>query len=157
MYKKILVPLDGSQFSQCGLDQVRIIAKGLNVPDVIILRVVEPIADDDRSGLLELTAKSIPELEKTKDAIALDYVKSMAKKLADEGLHTRGETVHGKAAEEIIKYAENNRCDLVIMATHGKSGVSLWTLGSVAEKVANHSPKPVLLVSPAECRTKAGF
>jgi nucleotide-binding universal stress UspA family protein len=157
MYKKVLVPVDGSQFSQCGLDQVRAIARGLDVPDVILLRVVEPIPEDDRSGLLELAAERIPELEKIKDSIALEYVSSMAKKLGDEGLHTRGEIAHGKAAEEIIKYAENNKCDLIIMGTHGRSGVTLWTMGSVAEKVANHSAVPVQLVSPRECRTKAGF
>ena len=157
MYKKVLVPLDGSQFSQCGLDQVRGIAKGLDVPEVILLRVVEPLPEDDRSALLELAADSIPKLERMKDSIALDYVSSLAKKLVEESVHARGEIAHGRAAEEIIKYAENNKCDLIIMGTHGRSEVAIWTMGSVAEKVANHSTVPVQLVSPKECRTKAGF
>jgi nucleotide-binding universal stress UspA family protein len=157
MYKKVLVPLDGSQFSQCGLDQVRAVARRLDIPDVILFRVVEPIPDDDKAGLLELAAERIPELEKVKDSIASDYVNSLAKNLEKEGLHARGVIAHGKAAEEIIKYAESNICDLIIMGTHGRSGVSQWTMGSVAEKVANHSAVPVQLISPRECRTKAGF
>jgi nucleotide-binding universal stress UspA family protein len=157
MYKKVLVPLDGSPFSQCSLEQLRTVARKDDVCEFIILRVVEPLADDDRSALVDLAAEQIPKIEEAKNSIARDYVSVLAKRLADEGIHARAEIAHGKAAEEIIKYAEKNKCDLIIMSTHGRSGNSRWTIGSVADRVSNHSPVPVLLVSPRECRTSAGF
>ncbi len=157
MYKKILVPLDGSQISQCVLPQVRSIALGLKVPDVIILRVVEPLPDDVRNALVELGGEQIPQVEAKQKDEAAKYVSSTAKDLREAGLHVKGEVLFGNPPEEIINYAKKNNVDLIIMSTHGRSGGSLWLTGSVAERVANHSPVPVQLVSPKECVVRGGL
>ncbi len=156
-YKKILVPLDGSRFAQCVLPQVTAIALGMNVLEVIVLRVVEPLPDEVRNALVELGGEQIPGLEEKLKMDALDYTSGIEKMLCEEGLHVRSEVLLGKAPEEIMKYAEKNKVDLIIMSTHGRSGVSTWTMGSVAERVCNHSTVPVQLVSVKECRTSAGF
>lgn len=156
MYNKILVPLDGSQLSQCVLAQVRAIARGMSTADVILLRVVEPLPDDIRNALVELGGEQIPEIEEKRKGEAAYYISGMEKALSDEGLKVSGEVLSGKAAEEIINFAEKNKVDLIIMSTHGKSGVSFWTMGSVAEKVANRSAIPIQLVSPKECITRGG-
>ena len=54
--------------------------------------------------------------------------------------------MEGGIAETILDYAENNKVDLIIMSTHGRSGPSRWAFGSVAEKVVRHAPCPVLVV-----------
>jgi nucleotide-binding universal stress UspA family protein len=62
--------------------------------------------------------------------------------------------VKGSAAEEILKYSQDNDVDLIIMSTHGRSGVSRWAMGSVADRVVRTSVAPVLLTTPKECRAK---
>ena len=72
--------------------------------------------------------------------------------MIQEGISARGEVVTGKAADAILDYAEKNNVDLIIMSTHGRSGISRWAFGSVADRVVRHSIAPVLLVAPAGCR-----
>ena len=58
----------------------------------------------------------------------------------------RGDVVEGNAADAIVDYAGKNDIDLIIMATHGRSGIGRWALGSVADRVVRHANAPVLLV-----------
>lgn len=157
MYKKILVPLDGSQIAQCVLTQVRSLALGLKVQEVVVMRVVEPLPDDVRNALVELGGEQIPKLEEKRQAEAISYISGMEKMFREEGIHVKGQILSGHPAEEIISYAKNNNVDLIMMSTHGRSGATHWLTGSVAERVANHSPVPVQLVSPKECIVRAGF
>jgi nucleotide-binding universal stress UspA family protein len=157
MYNKILVPLDGSQFSQCSLDHVRAIARGCKVPEVVLLRVIEPLSSSDIAGLARAGGNSITQLENANEADAKDYVSSMAKRLNEEGLSVKGEVVTGKADEAIADYARKNGIDLIIMSSHGRSGVSRWVMGSVADRVMRSSIVPVLLVPSPGCRIAQGF
>ena len=70
----------------------------------------------------------------------------VAKELGESGLNVRADIVEGEAAEGIVEYAEKQGIDLVVMATHGRSGIGRWALGSVADRVIRHSYVPVLLV-----------
>lgn len=58
----------------------------------------------------------------------------------------------GKPTEAILDYAKANNVDLIVMSTHGRSGVSKFMLGSVADRVVRHAVQPVLLVTPPGCR-----
>ena len=62
------------------------------------------------------------------------------------------EVIEGRIAEAILDYVEKNQVELVIISTHGRSGISRWTFGSVADKVVRHSPVPILVIAPAGCR-----
>ena len=57
--------------------------------------------------------------------------------------------VGGAADEAILDYAKENNIDLIVMSTHGRSGVHRWIFGSVTQRVLRHSPVPVLIVPPA--------
>jgi len=151
MYKKVLVPLDGSEFSECGLEHTKIIAIACNCPEVVFLRVIEPdpqIADiggvASESWYRDAQAKTEEE--------AKNYVTMIADRMKKEGLKAKGVVIKGRAADEILEYAENNNIDIIVMSTHGRSGVSRWAMGSVADKVVRHSSIPVLLASPSACR-----
>ena len=157
MYNKVLVPLDGSQFSQCSLDHVRAIARGCNVPEVVLLRVVEPLSSPDIAGLAQAEGNSIAQVESENEAEAKDYISSMAKRLSEEGLSVKSEVVSGKADEVIVDYARKNRIDLIIMSSHGRSGISRWVMGSVADRVMRYSIVPVLLVPTPGCRIAQGL
>ena len=156
MYNKILVPLDGSQFAQCALDHVRTIAKGCNVAEVILLRGVEPIPAKDLAPLAQARGNLFSQVENAVKAEAVDYIAQMAKRLREEGMTVKGETLMGKADEQIIDYSRKNRIDLIIMSSHGRSGISRWTLGSVADRVLHYSTIPVLLVATPGCRVAQG-
>jgi nucleotide-binding universal stress UspA family protein len=155
MYQKILVPLDGSEFSECSLKHAKAIALGCKVPEVILLRVARPIPSDITDVLIERVEVPKDWLKKTEQenqAGAEKYLSNMAKKMQDEGIPARAVIVRGEPANEILNYAEKNRVDLIIMSTHGQSGLGRWWFGNVADRVVRHSTIPVLTVAPPGCR-----
>ena len=154
MYSKILVPLDGSSFSACILEHVKAIALGCSAQEVILLRVVEPA--DSILHTFYVPQELSSEL-KTADskarAEAESYLAGVVSDLKKEGVEAKPVLLMApKVDEEILDYASKNGVDLIIMSTHGKSGVSRWAFGSVADRVVRNSTVPVLMASPAGCR-----
>ena len=151
MYKKVLVPMDGSKLAECVVDHVKSIATGCQVPTVVLLRVIEPIKPP---GYLprDMAENVYRDAQSTAEIQARDYLTEMAERLKTEGLAVKVDIIDGLPADEIIRYAESNDIDLIIMSTHGKSGITRWFSGSVAEKVIGHSLIPVLIVTPPGCR-----
>lgn len=117
-----------------------------------MLRVVDPLSASTVQALAEAGGKWITEVEDKNKAEAKDYIAKMAKKLNKEVITVKGDTVYGNAAEEILDYAKKNQVDLIIMSTHGRSGISRFAFGSVADRVLRHSTVPVLIVSAPGCR-----
>ena len=142
MYKKVLVPLDGSKLSESILSHVVAIATGCQVPEVILLRVREPL---DSSVRAVLDPEIADELDQAYYDESVGYLNKVSKKLAKKGVAVGVEVLAGNPAEEIIKYADSKRVDLIIMSTHGRSGFSRLVFGSVADKVIRQTTKPVLL------------
>jgi nucleotide-binding universal stress UspA family protein len=151
MYSKILVPLDGSEFSECSLEHVKAIASGCHVPEVVLFRVTEPLSLTEEM-INELGEDLIEKADTRYEKVARDYLKGIADKLASEDYLVGTVVEHGQPAQKILEYADKNRVDLIIMSTHGRSGVVRWALGSVADKVARHSKVPVLIIAPMSCR-----
>jgi nucleotide-binding universal stress UspA family protein len=136
MYRKILVPLDGSPLAEKILDQVRGLAR-LTGAEICLLRAV-----------LVHTLPGIDATERQVEAVreAEEYLQELEKGLLAEGFRTSVHVRYGHDAAEILEHAGQDDVDLVAMSTHGRSGLDRWTLGSVAERVVRHSAKPVLLV-----------
>jgi nucleotide-binding universal stress UspA family protein len=155
MYQKILVALDGSELAECSLEHARAIAQGCNVTDVIVFRAIEPLSTQTLSALAEAGDDSLRKAMEQNEQDAQDYVLKVQNNLKTRGIATRAVTVKGRAADEMLSYAEKNGVDLIVMSTHGRSGLSRFFFGSVAEKVSRHSRVPVLLISPQGCRTFA--
>ena len=82
---------------------------------------------------------------------AAKYLARIEKKLKAKGIPVKSEVLIGNPAERITKYAENNKIDLIIMASHGRSGASRWALGSVSDKVFRAACIPVLMVRAPGC------
>ena len=144
MYKRILVPLDGSEMGECSLEHVKAIAKGCSVSEVDLLFVAEPVS----SGLYQSAA----EVKEKLVAFGKDYFAKIEALLIAVGIATRSIILEGKAAETIVDYAVKNDVDLIIISTHGRSGPSRWAFGSVADKVVRSSVFPVLISVPKGCR-----
>ncbi len=81
-----------------------------------------------------------------KERQAERYLNRIARRLEKKGIKVRAEVLLGNPAEEIAHYAEDDGCDIIVMASHGRSGPSRWAYGSVADKVFRASPVPVLMV-----------
>jgi nucleotide-binding universal stress UspA family protein len=147
MYKKILVPLDGSELAECALPHAFEIAKAFAV-EIILVSVTERVegfrAIEDRSEPREerLAPEAAGKLEKQ----AQRYLDRIAKRLEADGVKVESDVQFGNPAEGIIASAITNKCDIVIMASHGRSGVSRWSHGSVAEKVFRAIRIPVLMI-----------
>jgi nucleotide-binding universal stress UspA family protein len=152
MYKKILVPLDGSAFSETSLEHAKTIAGGNNATEMILLRVVEPISSFDASALAQ-SGYLMGDVQKRKKADAADYLAKVAAMLDKENIKTQQVIAEGRAAEAVLDYVEKNQVDLIIMSSHGRTGISRWAFGSVADRILHQSKVPVLLVTVAGART----
>jgi nucleotide-binding universal stress UspA family protein len=151
MYNKILVPLDGSEFAECALDHVKTIAVGCKAGKVVLLDVREPIPQE--SSLKGMLGEDfVKKAEAEAKNYAVSYLTKKSEELRSMGINVEIATKDGIAADVILEYAKKESADLIIMTTHGRSGIARWALGSVAEKVIRHSNAPILVVAPKTCR-----
>jgi nucleotide-binding universal stress UspA family protein len=136
MYKRILVPLDGSPLAARVLPHVQELAKSIGA-EVVLLRVafahIFPAADP-----LEIQVTAVQEAE--------TYVVEWAKTLQDAGVRAEGKVRYGDPVEEILDHVSWDHIDLIAMATHGRTGVKRVVLGSVVEHVLRRAPVPMLLL-----------
>ncbi|MFC2062903.1 universal stress protein [Chloroflexota bacterium] len=150
MYQKILLPLDGSELAECVLPHAESIAKGCGTTSVVLIRVVSPIqVRYDISYSL-----SEPEQEKLYSQAVQhtqSYLEQVAGRLKEQGLSVTPEVLTGPVAESIAEYTRKNEIDLMIIATHGRSGVSHWVWGSIADKILRSACVPVLMIRAPGC------
>lgn len=152
MYKRILVPLDGSQLSECSLEHAKAIAAGCQVPEVVLLRVVKPPSSNEAAALAAAGDDILLKVELRNQAEAKDYLTKVGDNLKKVGIMVQLVFLNGSPADVILDYAKNNKVDLIIMTTHGQSGPYRWLIGSVADKVIHNTTVPVLMMSPPGCR-----
>ena len=150
MYKKIMVPLDGSELAECVLPHVEVIAKAAGVRNVLFVRAVEPLYLPS-SGEIGFSEKDIKRIESGSIAVAKNYLDQLVSRLDYGKVNIKTEVLAGKAAESLAEYATKNKVDLIIIATHGRSGVSRWVWGSVADRILHSSCVPVLMVRAPGC------
>jgi nucleotide-binding universal stress UspA family protein len=144
MYKKILVPLDGSALAEKILPHVAGLAK-VSGAEVTLATVVQFTV-----GAVGAKLEAIPEAVAERNAAlkteALIYLEKVQRDLKDKGVTAHCVAMEGDVASEIMTFAEKKGFDLVAMATHGRSGIDRFMMGSIAEKVVRGTAKPVLLV-----------
>jgi len=141
MYKKILVTLDGSELAKKALPQAEKLALAFG-SEIILFQVVPfmPIY-----GSPELVTPLIVD-EKQKDLAERD-LQNLTEELKQKGLKASATVKTGQqVAVEIIDFAKEIGVDLIIMSTHGRSGITRWVLGSTALKVLTRAETPILLL-----------
>lgn len=161
MYKKILLPLDGSDLSHQAIPHAVAVATGIGA-EVVLLQVVDSVAHII-SETTPATIEPIPSGELTveiaESAVAAQReaaqadLDSVASQIVDGGIDAARistEVIEGNASQAIEQAVERLGCDLVIIATHGRSGIKRVLLGSVADHVARNTPDAaVLLIRPS--------
>jgi nucleotide-binding universal stress UspA family protein len=125
-YRKVLVPLDGSELAERAITYAKSLAKAKG-SELIIFTV---------------SVASVGQLDRPMKA----YLELKAKELQSQGIKASIAISYGNMADEIIKFADKNKIDLIIISTHGHSGIKRWVLGSVALKVLHGACTPVLLI-----------
>ena len=168
MYEKILVPLDGSKLAESVLPYVEQIAQRCDTQNVILVSVTErirgmqavagrghyekPMAGTPISSMDETweaareSTRDVPVGVGKMQRQADRYLNRIAKRLQSKGIKVSTEVLLGDPAEEIVIYAKIKPIDLIAMSSHGRSGISRWTHGSVADRVFRSVDVPVLMV-----------
>ncbi|MCX6002600.1 MAG: universal stress protein [Chloroflexi bacterium] len=149
MYNKILVPLDGSPEAECVIPHLETIAK-TGVREIELITVVEPTQIPTR-GNIALSEDDLKRIDLEEKNEAHKYLNQVVERLTRSGLNVHPVILTGKPAESLIGYIDGNNIDLLIMATHGRSGITRLFWGSVAEKVLRSVNVPVLLVKNPAC------
>lgn len=138
MYKKMLVPLDGSELAEAVLPYARKVAWRLGI-EVVLLQVCAP-AHRDMAPMCRAY------VEKAAQTMSSRPEEAGPGAVAQKTATVLGETVIGDPAEEILSFAEQHSVDLILMGRRGSSGLKRWTIGNVADKVLRAAKVPVWLM-----------
>jgi nucleotide-binding universal stress UspA family protein len=151
MYQKILVPLDGSDLAECTLSHVESLVKDGFAGEVTLLNIVK--FDVPWAVRYDTKPFDINELRKPLFAASKKYLAKAASQLSSKGIKAKTKALEAnRPAYTIVDYAQKNKIDLIVMATHGHTGFRKLMLGSVAFGVLHESPVPVLLIRPESCQ-----
>jgi len=178
MYKKVVVPLDGSKLAELALPHLEEIAKGCSIPDILLISVTEkikgrilggevqepfvpekpvgealpPVTQAQSQMVYNTHAYGVQEIPMTMGKMARtasEYLCKTAECLEGKGFSVTANVLIGDPAEQIIRYVNEQKADLIIMASTGKAKGSRWDMSKIAEKVIKETTTPVLLVKPA--------
>jgi nucleotide-binding universal stress UspA family protein len=143
MYKRILVPTDGSEITAKAVQTAIALAK-LAGGELFTLSVKEPFP---YSAISEMQPVPPQEFYDAQERIAAERVKAAVDSAAAAGVKCQGHTVEAiHPWEAILDHATAQGCDLIVMASHGRRGVAALLLGSETQRVLLHSKLPVLVV-----------
>jgi len=141
MFKRILVPLDGSTRAERALPIAARIARAAD-GSVILVQVATLPA----TYSTYLASSAYTEAIETELKNAEDYLNALANSELLAGIETETKALFGAVAQTILSVACSYSADLIVMSSQGKTGLKRWVLGSVAQKIARHSPLPVFVL-----------
>ena len=156
MYKKIMVPLDGSKLAECVLPHLEEFVTGFKAETIIFVRVIEP-APARYSEINSTTnpheyvniRKEVEKIEEERKLSARSYLNEVISRFKQNEITFTAHVLVGPVADRLVDYVDSNEIDLVLIATHGRSGISRWVRGSIADRVLRSARAPVLMV-PAD-------
>jgi nucleotide-binding universal stress UspA family protein len=147
MYKKILVPLDGSDLAEAVVPHARAVAQSLGA-EIVLLRVLVAHIPDHPPTMGQFFPDAIAREEELAQQHIQEYLERVAMPLQASGIRVSCKIRAGRVADAILDIADESGVDLIAMSTHGRSGLSRWLIGSVANKVVHGTKVPVLIVRP---------
>jgi nucleotide-binding universal stress UspA family protein len=148
MFRRIVVPLDGSSLAECVLPHVIALAT-LGDVAVTLLRVLENRQAGRRTPFADPLDAHLD------GVIANAYLTEATERLSRAGVSVETATLNGSAAEQIVAFARQNDVDLIVMSSHGENGLSAWNVSSVTQKVALRAHRSVMIV-PAYVSPRSG-
>jgi nucleotide-binding universal stress UspA family protein len=143
MFKRILVPLDGSTRAERAIPLAARIARASGGSIILLHIVTEPF--EFGSQVVSLSGFSSTSLDND-ISIAKNYLASIARRSELDGVGLKLKVIKGSAARRILDTTEEEQAELIVMCSHGNTGIKRLVLGSVAEKIVRHSKAPVLVL-----------
>lgn len=140
MYNDILLPTDGSEGTNSAVDHALDLAAEMGAT----LHVLHVVDTSVAAGVPEADAASLREILENAGTQAIDEIEELAKA---RGISISRAVTHGPVHSEIIEYADTLGVDVIIMGTHGRTGIDRLLLGSVTERVIQRSSRPVIVTS----------
>ncbi len=152
MYHKIMVPLDGSKLAECVLPHVEALARGCLAKEIDFIRVFEPFRMPN-SREFALNEIDVAKMDGEQKAEAERYVQDVARNSQTNGVKVSGIVIKSSkgVAEDLADYAKKSGADVIVIATHGRSGPSRWVWGSVADRLLRATCVPILMVRAPGC------
>ena len=138
-FKKILVPVDFTEYSDQAISYAEMLAKTFHA-EILLFHVIEQFTYSVSDTI------QVMDHYTTLKEIAQQMLDTKKKQLGKKGLVVKTLVLKGNPALEIVKYSENKRMDLIVMGSHGRTGIQHLVLGSVAERVVRMASCPVLTV-----------
>ena len=161
MYKKILVPLDGSRFSNRALKYAVDLAAQYKASLVLaqVIQPTRPLPPVDPTGLTspiasQITFDQAAQADRRNLSRAKRYLAGKVRELKAKNIPAEYRAAEGDPATHIMQIARKTKVDLIVMTTHGRSGFRRAIMGSVADKVIRDSGDPVLVVRPYQRRRR---
>ena len=145
MYKRVLVPVDGSEVAEAIVPFILDIAGPLDL-DVLLLAVNRPIAPLAVESTRHLPIEDVERRREEAEA----YLAGLATEMRTKGVRVETHVRRGEPVAEILAAATDEKADLIAMTTHGRTGAARLLFGSIAEGVLRHSPVPVFLMRQTE-------
>jgi nucleotide-binding universal stress UspA family protein len=139
MLDHLLLPLDGSQLAECVLPHAATLAQAFGAR-LTVMRVLEKSTAPDQTHMIDPVNWHISKAE------ARAYLEATANRFAALGLSAATSLLEGSAAERIIEYAHEHSVDLVLLSSHGNSGLSGWNISSIVQKSVLRIYRPVMVV-----------
>ena len=157
MFRKILVPLDGSKRAEAILPHVEDLASRYNKSLVVLLQVVEPIPVSVNLG--DYVAPLDQEELDRDFKVARTYLEKLQARLLKKGIQSRVHVVLGPVVPTIVDLAAREKVDLLALASHGRSGLAAFFYGSVAAGVLHRVDRPLLIARSVQSQEseKSGF
>lgn len=143
MYSDIMVPLDQSELAERALQHA--VEIGRQFGSVLHLVSVVPVIGSEALQVVGMVVDLQAQL-----ASAREYMSAIRKRVLADGVEAEWDVCQGDIAEELLRYCAQQECDLIVMSTHGRSGLGRWVYGSIADRILRHSPVPVLLIRATE-------
>jgi nucleotide-binding universal stress UspA family protein len=154
--KKLMLPLDGSPFSESPIPFIRQLTKDTGAEISLTVVCEPPLVPSYGDHPIN------PTWEKHRDEVwveakkqATEYLKKIEEGLKKQGIKVKSQVIPGelgRVAEALLNAADKDKIDLITMATHGRSSVSRWVYGGIANRIVEQSTQPVLLIRPSAPR-----
>lgn len=144
MFKKILIPLDESTLAERALHYLPAIADK-EQSQILLVSIIEPQMYS--FSLASKDAALIAQLKRDIEQGLQKYLHRIQDRLTEQGYNVTIHQLYGDAAQSIADVATKEACDLIAMTTHGRTGISRWMFGSVADRVLHVASQPILLAN----------
>ena len=139
MFKHILLPLDGSSLAERVLPHAVALSNAFDA-QITLLRVIHKESEDGQSNIIN------PMTWQMRKSEAEAYLNSIQNRLAENDIDSEIKIAEGNPAQEIVEFARNEDVGLIILSSHGSSGVSAWNINSTVQKVLLRAFMPVMII-----------